>query len=309
MLSVLLQGPGGGGGGGGGGGSHSTYHGSGAGGSCGTTCAIVIGCIFGGLGALFVLVMLLVYCAKRGITQQIHQHREKATISPDVRATDRKNLRLSSAESTSGTFTVHCSTTYRGLTANNRAWSGAEFDLHFDNDAVTRLFAGSGKDAWQSFQITGTYVLGSPTHGHIAFTKSYAAYNVQYAAEFDTSREPLVVLNGSWHTDAGTSDGGPFTLTFMQPLTIVDTGEQPVSTEAVVVDINGAAHPPQAPPLYAASGETTATYAEQPPTYVPQLYDYQHMYSSPYSGGASGTDVEMVSAPPALPPRFTQSVS
>lgn len=307
MLSILLQGPGGGGGGGGGGGSHSSYHSGSGGGSCSTTCAIVIGSVVGGLGALFALVLVLIACSKKKITQQIDYHRQVATLSPTVnKQIDCSNLVLSANGQSTHSLTVHCTTTYRGHTANNRAWSVASFELTIDNDAMSRLITGSGDDQWGHFQVCGSFVLDSPTHGQVKFTKSYASYNVQYAGEVGSVR-PLDV-RGSWYTDAGTGDGGPFTMTFDQPLTIVDTGAQPTSAAVAVDSSTAAVDPPHT------GVAVNSTDVEQPPLYTTAPFDYQHMYpqsESQRSGGSSlyvpESDVEMV-PPPSLPPHFTQSL-
>ena len=288
MLSVLLQGEGGGGGGGGSHGGSFSHGGTAGSTSCSTTCAIVLGSVFGGLGLCIALVIGIVIWQETRKPGRMDSYKQKSTLSADIKPVDRANLYLSANAQATRTLTVGCTTSYRGHTVNNRAERQAAFDVTFDNDTTTRTISASGNDSWSHFDVCGSFVLDSATHGHVEFVKSYARYTVQYAGDFDATQQPLVV-RGSWYTSAGTGDGGPFTMTFSQPLTIIDTAP----TAAVVVDINAADDHTQPPQL--AAEATAGGYAStlQPPP------PYEYQPSEPRSSTESAThvsDVEMASA-------------
>jgi len=144
--------------------------------------------------------------------------------------------------------------------------------------------------------MQGSFVVSSHTHGYMAFIKTYTRYNVMYAGEFDTVQQQSLVVRGSWYTEAGQSDGGPFTMTFEQPLSIVDTQPTPAAVVAAVVVADGsAASQPQAAPLPAAGGESTTVPAIQQVSHPTQSSDYQHLSESRSSvSSVSVSDVELV---------------
>ena len=310
MLSILLQGPGGGGGGdggdeGGGGGygggdGISDYGTGGAG--CDKTCIIVVSAVVSPVALLIVgplaLLALCSLCkclAQCGAPHSIDYHRRKATLSADILAMDRSSLFLSNNALTAPTcFTVSVTSSYRGHTPNNKAELQALFDLAFDNSSASRALTASGEDGWGEFNVRGSFVLDSPTHGYLAFFKAYAQWHVFYAGEFDASQQPLEV-RGSWYTPAGTKDGGPFTMTFAAPLSIIDTAP---AAAAVVVDVSAAACNLAQPPALQAPGDAAEADAEmhQASQQPPPPYHYPHV-SEPSSGAGSSecvVDVEMV---------------
>jgi len=306
MLSVLLQGPGGGGYIGGGG--YDGSYGATGGGDCSKTCIIVLSCVFGFIGLLFAIPLILYTivalhkCVQQcRASRQIKHHKRKATLTADIKAADRSSLFLSTPGRLARTVTTSTTTTYRGHTANNTAERSATFDVTFDS-SYNRAITGSGSDSWRDFTVRGSFVLDSLTHGYITFTKAYARYDVQYAGEFDTAEQPLVV-RGSWYTAAGTSDGGPFTMKFAQLLTIMDTA--PPVAAAVVVDIDAPGIQPKPAPLAAAGSGSAVGAVSDMRQAPPPSYDYQHLSESRSSAGSgvSVSDVEMVAQPP-LPHDF-----
>ena len=247
MFSVLLQGEGGGGGGGYHGGGYTHYGSTLGGGSCDTTCVIVIVCVVCGV-VLVPCLLLIVYRSVRNsrTARSIQSYQQQATLDMGVKAADRPAMLLAVAgQPACRTLTVQATTTYRGHTANNRAERVAVCELTLDNDSSARTLAGSGVDAWGQYDIRGTFMLDAPTHGRCEFAKSYASYKVRYAGEIDAAQQPLSVT-GSWHTEAGTGDGGPFSMTFAQPLHVVDMAPVPEAV-ALAVDAGAAAYQQQPP--------------------------------------------------------------
>jgi len=258
MLSVLLQGPGRGGGGGGG--AYAHYNASDAF-KCDRIHITPLSTVFGLVGAT--LAVPLVYlaiiklnqvCKQRAVeltdqqrraTEQMDHHRRRVRHNPTLRAVERSSLYLSTDGQAARTLTVRTATACYGHHIRN---SKAAFNLHIDSRDGLRSVTANSVTEWGGFDICGSLVLDSPTHRYIAFTKFFANYSV-HAGEFNSELLPLVV-RGSWYTEAGMGDGGPFTMTFKQPLIIVDTEAQ-LALPEVVVDNNGAAcggQIPQSPP-------------------------------------------------------------
>ena len=154
--------------------------------------------------------------------------------------------------------------------------------------------------------------LASPQHAYLAFTKSYhAGYAVQYAGQLDASQQSIVV-RGSWYTAAGDGDGGPFSMTWAQRLSIVDS-EQPavaaaaagvvaaagaqLDADAVAVGIDAAASqlpapsPSDSPPAAAAAAARAASDVELVAQHPPPPYEsqYQPLSESRSSAGSSAS--------------------
>ena len=127
--------------------------------------------------------------------------------------------------------------------------------------------------------MRGSFVLDSPTHGYITFTKAYPTWSAQYAGEFDATQRPLEV-RGSWYTAAGdgSGDGGPFTMTFAPSLSIIDITLAPAATAAVAGEVSAAVRSPSQPPALQVTGDTAEADAEvqQAPQQPPPSYEAPH---------------------------------
>ena len=189
---------------------------------------------------------------------------------------DRRELYLSTDGQPHTQLSAWVDTVYSGNTRNNAAKRSATFQLHIDNHS--RAVTATGTDAWGTFDIRGQLTIGSPTQGWLAFTKAYPTHSCKYAGEFNNSSQPLSV-SGSWTTTAGASDFGTFTMTFKQPVSIINSA----SEATVAIPIHDGHGMDESPVAAGRSMDVEMTQPPPPayqPEYQPQAYQQQE--TAPY---------------------------
>ena len=73
----------------------------------------------------------------------------------------------------------------------------------------TRSVWAEGRDRFGQSTVSGRFVLDSLTHGHVAFTKSYAGWSASYAGGLEAAQQSLVA-KGRWFGEYGKWwDAGP----------------------------------------------------------------------------------------------------
>jgi len=221
---------------------------------CSTSCAVGAGI---GLGSCFLFcVAAIVFAFRRAC--RVDQYAAAATLGPHVQLDDKKTLSLSIAgQPHTPAFSVTATSTNThaafccGPTCGERArQSASTCNLYFDNNS--RHISGQGSDEMGPFDLVGHFVLDTPHHGWMAFSRTYDGQRVyRSCAEFGTGGEDGVSgagqsmavsqLAGSWYIRAyKVADGGVFTMTFAQPITVVGTVQQTFPSgamAAVPIDI------------------------------------------------------------------------